>query len=87
MVKHPTLAQVMISSFVGLSPMSGCVLTAQSLETASDSVFPNPHPTLCSFPTCALSLSKINIEKIFLKIKKIESSKGKENSYIQKKPH
>ena len=32
--KHQTLAQVMISQFVGLSPMSGSVLTAQSLEAA-----------------------------------------------------
>ena len=37
-VKHLTLAQVMISQLVGSSPMSGPVLTAQSLEPASDSV-------------------------------------------------
>ena len=37
-VKCPTLAQVMISLFVSLSPASGSVLTAQSLERASDSV-------------------------------------------------
>ena len=36
--KHPTLAQVMISRLVGSSPASGSVLTAQSLEPASDSV-------------------------------------------------
>ena len=36
----PTLAQVMISWFVGLSPLLGSVLTAQSLEPASDSVSP-----------------------------------------------
>ena len=41
-VKCPTLAQVMISRFVGLSPALGSVLTAQSLETASDSVSPFP---------------------------------------------
>ena len=40
LVKHLTLAQVMISHFVSLSPMSGFVLTAQSLEPASDSVTP-----------------------------------------------
>ena len=40
LVKHPTLAQVMISQFVGLSPKLGSVLTALSLEPASDSVFP-----------------------------------------------
>ena len=33
-----TLAQRMISCFMSLSPMSGSVLTAQGLETASDSV-------------------------------------------------
>ena len=37
-VKHPTLAQVVILQFVGLSPASGSVLTTQSLEPASDSV-------------------------------------------------
>ena len=39
-VKRPTLAQVMISWFVSSSPTSGSVLTAQSLEPASDSVSP-----------------------------------------------
>ena len=39
LVKHlMTLAQVMISWFLGLSPVLGSVLTVQSLETASDSV-------------------------------------------------
>ena len=50
-VKHLTLAQVMISQFVGSSPVSGCVLTALSLEPASDSVSPSlsapPLLTLC----------------------------------------
>ena len=41
-VKRPTSAQVMISRFVSSSPMSGSVLTAQSLEPASDSVSPSP---------------------------------------------
>ena len=36
-----TSAQVMISQFVGWSPMSGSVLTAQNLETALDSVSPS----------------------------------------------
>ena len=40
-VKCLTSAQVMISWFVGLSPMLGSVLTAQSLEPASDSVSPS----------------------------------------------
>ena len=57
-VKRPTLAQVMISQFVSLSPVLGSVLTAQSLEPASDSVSPSlslPLPDLHS-----VSLSKIN---------------------------
>ena len=37
-VKRPTLAQIMISQFVGLSPAWDCVLRTQSLESASDSV-------------------------------------------------
>ena len=51
-VKHPTLAQVMISRSVGASPASGSVLTARSLEPASDSVSPSlsaPLPFVLSF--------------------------------------
>ena len=40
-VKQPTAAQVMISQFVGSSPASGSVLTAQSLDPASHSVSPS----------------------------------------------
>ena len=49
-VDHPTLAQVMISRFVGSSPTSGSVLTARSLEPASDSVSPSlsASPTPCT---------------------------------------
>ena len=64
-LKCLTLAQVMISLFVGSSPMSGSVLTAQSLEPASDSVSPSlsaPPPLSLSL---SLSLSKISIKKIF----------------------
>ena len=39
-VKRPTSAQVTISRFVGSSPVSGSVLTAQNLESASESVSP-----------------------------------------------
>ena len=50
-VKRPTSAQAMISQFMGSSPASGSVLTAQSLESASDSVSPSlfapPLLTLC----------------------------------------
>ena len=45
-VKHLTSAQVMNLQFVGSSPASGSVLTAQSLEPASDSVFLSPLPSL-----------------------------------------
>ena len=40
-VKLPTLAQVVISRLVSSSPAWGSVLTAQSLEPASDSVSPS----------------------------------------------
>ena len=51
-VEGPTLAWVMISRLVSSSPASGSVLTAQSLESASDPLsLPLPH---------SLSLSKIN---------------------------
>ena len=50
-VKHPTLAEVMILQCVGSSPAPGSVLTARSLEPASDSVSPSlsapPPLTLC----------------------------------------
>ena len=55
-VERPTLAQVIISWFMGLSPASGSVLTARSLEPAWDSV----SPSLCSSPTRVLSLSLKN---------------------------
>ena len=63
-VKCPTSAQVTISRFVSSSPASGSVLTAQSLDPASDSVSPS-----LSAPSClthTLSLSKINIKQNFL---------------------
>ena len=68
-VEHPTLAQVMISQSVGSSPDSGSVLTAQSLQPASDSVSPSLYPS----PTCLwcmLFLSKINkhYKKFFKKV-------------------
>ena len=64
-VKPLTSAQVMILHFGSLSPVSGSVLTAQSLESASDSVSPflsaPPLHTLCL--TLPLK-NKINIKKI-----------------------
>ena len=60
-VKWPTSSQVMISWFVGSSPAAGSVLTAQSLEPASDSVSPSlsvpPHLHSHSVSFC---LSKLN---------------------------
>ena len=51
LVEHPTSAQVMISRSVGSSPASDSVLTAQSLEPASNPVSPSlsapPPLSLC----------------------------------------
>ena len=52
-IEHQTLAQVMISRIVGLSPVSGSELSAQSLEPALDSV----SPSLSAPPPLALCLS------------------------------
>ena len=50
-VERPISSQVMISWFMGLSPASGSLLTAQSLQPALDSVSPSlsapPLLTLC----------------------------------------
>ena len=48
-----TSAQVMISPSVGSSPVSGSVLTAQSLEPTMDFVCVSP----CTPPLLVLSLS------------------------------
>ena len=64
-VKRLTSAQVMISRCVSSSPVSGSVLTAQSLEPVSDSVSPSlsaPPPFMLSLP-----VSKINVKKFFSK--------------------
>ena len=52
-VTCPTLAQVVISRFVGLSAVSGSMLTAQSPELASDAV----SPSLSAPPLIMLCLS------------------------------
>ena len=64
-VKHPTSAQVMISWLMGSSPASVSVLTAQSLELASDSV----SPSLSAHPLIMLCLS-LSVSKINKNIKK-----------------
>ena len=55
LVKHPTLAQVMISRFISSSLMSGSVLTAQGLESASDSVSPSLSAPSPLMPCVSLS--------------------------------
>ena len=70
-IKCPTSAQVIISQLMSLSRASGSVLTAQSLEPASDSVSPSLSAplllTLCLSLSLSLSLSKINkLKKIFM---------------------
>ena len=60
-VEHLTSAQVIISQFVGSSPMSGSVLTVQSLEPASDFMSPSlslPSPTCVLAPSLSLYLSQ-----------------------------
>ena len=52
-VENLTLAQVMISQLVSLSPTSGSVLTAQSMKPASDS----RSPPLSALPPLVLGLS------------------------------
>ena len=59
LVKQPTSAQVMIPQLLGSSPASSSVLTAQSLEPASDSV----SPSLSAPPLLMLSLSMKIINK------------------------
>ena len=57
-VERPTSAQVMISRFVSLSPASGSVLTAQSLDPASDSVSPSLSASLSLSLSLSLSFKK-----------------------------
>ena len=53
MIKRPTSAQVMISQFMGLSPTSGSVLTAQSGGACFGFCV---SLSLCPVPAHALSL-------------------------------
>ena len=59
-VKCLILAQVMISLFLSSSPTWGSVLTALSLEPASDSVSPPLSASPLLRLRLSLSLSKIN---------------------------
>ena len=69
LVEHPNSTLVRISRSMGSSPVSVFVLTAQSLELASDSVSPSPFLSLSLSRLCSVSvsvsLSKVNI-KFFL---------------------
>ena len=67
-IKCLTLDQVMISRSVGLNPLLGSVLTAQSLEPVSDPV----SPSLSASPLLpfSLSLSLFLSQKISIKKKK-----------------
>ena len=58
-IERLSSAQIMISRFVGLSPASGSVLTAQSLMPVSDSV----SPSLSASLSCAVSLCLKNKQK------------------------
>ena len=59
-VERLTSAQAMISQLVGSSPRSGSVLTAQSLDPASDSMSPSLSAPPLLVLSLSLSLSKIN---------------------------
>ena len=59
-VERPTLVQVMISRLVSSSPMSGSVLTAQSLEPASDSGSLSLSLSLSLARSCSVSLTLKN---------------------------
>ena len=61
LVKHPTSAKVMFLQFTSSSPTLGSMLTALSLEPASDSVPPlsGPHLLMLMLMLC-LSLSLKN---------------------------
>ena len=70
-VQHLTSAQVMISRFVSSSSASGSVLTAQSLEPASDSVSPSlsAPPSIMLCLSVSLSLKNKQTKKINLFLK------------------
>ena len=65
-VKRLTLAQVMISRFMSLSPASSSVLPAQSLEPASDSVSPSLSAPPLLMLCLSLSQKQIRTFKNFL---------------------
>ena len=80
-VERLTSAQVMISRSMSLSPVSGSVLTAQSLEPAFDSVSPSlsaPNPL-----AFCLSLKNKHLKN---KLKPVEENNETENQiHLQNK--
>ena len=71
LVKDPTSAQIMISQLMSSGLMPGSVLTAQSLEPASDPVC--VCVSLCPSPPRSLSLSQ-NKQTLHLDLKKNDST-------------
>ena len=62
-VERPTSAQAMISQLMSLSPALGSVLTAQSLEPASDSVSPSLSASLPLMPCLCLKNKDKHLKK------------------------
>ena len=75
-VKHPTSARVVVSRFVSPSPASGSVLTAQSLEPASDSVCVSLSLPLPRLHSVSLPLKNRQTLKKLKKKKKAASLPG-----------
>ena len=69
LIRRPTSAQVMISWFVSSSPTLGFMLTAQSLEPASDSVCVSLSLPLPYSRPVSLSLKNKCKKKIFFLFK------------------
>ena len=63
--ERPTLAQVMISQFVGSSPASGSVLAARSLEPASVLCLPLSLPLTHSHSVSVSLKNKQMFKKFF----------------------
>ena len=79
-VEHLTWAQVTISQFVSLNPATGSLVSAQSLDPASDSA-----PLFLSRPLpCWFSLSKINkhLKKELFTMEETQTAKAHEKSAL-----
>ena len=78
-VEPRTSAQIMISRSVSSSPAPGSVLTAQSLERASDSV----SLSLCPSPACTPSPSLTKNKQTLKKLRKKKKNSLKEKILIK----